>query len=70
MADVKFNLIKHLCSFSENKGFRKELNIISWDGKPPVVDIRNWLPDGRAGKGVTLTPEEAKKAAEAILNEE
>lgn len=70
MADTNFELIKHICSFSENKGFRKELNIISWNDNPPVVDIRNWLPDGRAGKGVTLTPEEARMVAEAILNEE
>ena len=70
MADVKFNLIKHICSFSENKGYRKEINLISWNDDPAVVDIRNWMPNGRPGKGITLTPEEAKKAAEAILNEE
>ena len=70
MADVKFNLIKHICSFSENKGYRKEINLISWDSKPPVVDIRNWMPNGRPGKGITLTPEEARMVAEALLNEE
>lgn len=70
MADRSFEIIKHIHSFSENKGFRKELNIISWDGNPPVVDIRHWLPNGRAGKGITLTPEEARMVAEAILNEE
>lgn len=70
MADVEFKLIKHLRSFSENKGYRKELNIISWNGKPPVVDIRHWMPNGRAGKGITLTPEEARMVAEAILTEE
>ena len=70
MADVKFNLIKHIYSFSENKGYRKEINLISWNDDPAVVDIRNWKPDGTPGKGISLTPEEAKKAAEAILNEE
>lgn len=70
MADVKFKLIKHLCSFSENKGWRKEVNLISWNDAPAKVDIRNWKPDGTPGKGISLTPEEAKNVAEAILNEE
>ncbi len=70
MADVKFNLIKHLCSFSENKGWRKEVNLISWNDAPAKIDIRNWKPDGTPGKGISLTPEEARMVAEAILNEE
>ena len=70
MADVKFEKIKNMCTISENKGYRKEINLISWNDDPAVVDIRNWMPNGRPGKGITLTPEEAKKVAEAILNEE
>lgn len=70
MADVKFKLIKHLYSFSENKGWRKEVNLISWNDAPAKIDIRNWKPDGTPGKGISLTQEEAKKVAEAILNEE
>lgn len=70
MADVKFEIIKHLRSFSENKGWRKEVNLISWNDAPAKIDIRNWKPDGTPGKGASLTPEEAKKAAEAILKEE
>ena len=46
MADVKFEIIKHLCSFSENKGYRKEINLISWKDAPAKIDIRNWKPDG------------------------
>ena len=69
MADVKFKLIKHLYSFSENKGWRKEVNLISWNDAPAKIDIRNWKPDGTPGKGISLTPEEAKIVAEAI-NEE
>lgn len=70
MADVKFEIIKHLCSFSENKGWRKEVNLISRNDAPAKIDIRNWKPDGTPGKGISLTPEEAKKVAEVILNEE
>lgn len=70
MADVKFEIIKHLCSFSENKGWRKEVNLISWNDAPTKVDIRNWKPDGTPGKGISLTPEEARKVAEEILKEE
>ena len=56
MADVKFEIIKHLCSFSENKGWRKEVKLSSWNDAPAKIDIRNWKPDGTPGKGKSLTP--------------
>ncbi|TGY21409.1 hypothetical protein E5349_12095 [Enterococcus faecalis] len=32
-----------------------ELNKISYNGRTPVYDLRSWSPDGRMGKGMTLT---------------
>lgn len=53
---------------SENaKGWRKELNKISWNGAAPKYDIRDWAPDHeKMGKGVTLTEEEAAKLKELL----
>ena len=42
-----------------NKGWKKELNLVSWNGGVPKYDIREWSPDHeKMGKGVTLTADE------------
>lgn len=42
------------------KGWRKELNKISWNGGIAKYDLRDWAPNHeKMGKGVTLTEEEA-----------
>lgn len=63
MADIKFEIIEELGVLSENsKGWKKELNLISWNESEPKYDIRDWSPNhDKMGKGVTLTKEEAKE---------
>ena len=60
MADIKFEIIKKIGMLSKTeKGWAKELNLISWNEREPKYDIREWSPDGKTmGKGVTLTKEE------------
>ena len=60
MADFKYEIVEELGVLSENtKGWRKELNLISWNGAAPKYDIRDWSPEHeKMGKGVTLTEEE------------
>ena len=62
MADIKFEIKKEIGVLSENaKGWRKELNLISWNDAAPKYDIRDWAPEHeKMGKGVTLTKEEAE----------
>lgn len=66
--DFKFEIINELGVVSEgNKGWRKELNRISWNGREPKYDIRDWAPDHeKMGKGVTLTEQELRKLKELI----
>lgn len=56
---------------SENsRGWKKELNLISWNGGKPKYDIRDWAPDHeKMGKGVTLTEEELDVLKELLQNE-
>lgn len=70
MADIKFEIEKELGSISESpKGWTKELNLISWNGKEAKYDLRDWSPEHeKMGKGVTLSVDELKKLKE-ILNE-
>ncbi|HOX32210.1 MAG TPA: PC4/YdbC family ssDNA-binding protein [Spirochaetales bacterium] len=43
-----------------SKGWSKELNLVSWNGREAKLDIREWSPDHqKMGKGTTLTREEA-----------
>lgn len=68
MADIKYEIIETLAVLSEgNKGWKKELNLISWNGREAKFDIRDWSEDHtKMGKGVTLSPAEMKILAETI----
>lgn len=70
MADIKFEIEKELGSISESpKGWKKELNLISWNGKEAKYDLREWAPEHeKMGKGVTLSIDELRKLRD-ILNE-
>ena len=68
MADFKYEIKEELGVLSENaKGWRKELNLISWNGGEPKYDVRDWAPEHeKMGKGVTLSEEELKKLKELL----
>ena len=69
--ELKFEIAEELGILSENeKGWRKELNLVSWNEREPKYDIRDWNPSHeRMSKGITLTKEEAQVLYE-ILKEE
>ena len=60
MSDIKYEITKHIGILSESsKGWRKELNLISWNDREPKYDIREWSPEReKMGKGVTLSEDE------------
>lgn len=68
MSDIKFEITKELGVLSENaKGWKKELNLISWNEREPKYDIRDWSEDhSKMGKGVTLTDDEIKKLRDVL----
>lgn len=69
--ELKYEITEELGVLSENeKGWRKELNLVSWNERETKYDIRDWNPSHeRMSKGITLTKEEAKALYE-ILKEE
>lgn len=69
MAEFNYSIVKNYGALSEsNKGWRKEVNLISWNEKEPKYDIREWSPDGsKMGKGVTLSKAEIV-ALKELLN--
>lgn len=70
MENVKFEIKHHIGILSESdKGWRKELNLISWNGRDPKYDIRDWSPEHeKMGKGTTLSNEEVEKLYDLLKN--
>lgn len=62
MADIMFEIKENVGVLSQSpKGWTKELNLISWNGKEAKYDLRDWAPNHeKMGKGITLTVEELK----------
>lgn len=72
MVEVKFEIVK-MVAVIQDKGdgsWVKELNLVSWNGREPKYDIREWSPDHtKMDRGLTLSKEEAKTVAEALLKD-
>lgn len=68
LAEIKFEITEQIAILSESaKGWKKELNLISWNGREPKYDIRDWGPNHeKMGKGVTLSKEEMDKLKEVL----
>ena len=72
MAELKYEITKEIAVLSENaKGWRKELNMVSWNEREAKYDIREWAPDHtKMGKGITLTEDELNTLVAAMSDEE
>jgi hypothetical protein len=70
MDDIEFEIVMQLGVLSQsNSGWTKELNLVSWNGREPKYDIRDWSWDhSKMGKGVTLTRDELI-ALKELLNQ-
>lgn len=70
MPQVKYEIVKELGKLSTmESGWSKEINLVSWNDREPVYDIRTWNKEhDKMGKGVTLSLAETKKLLE-VLNE-
>lgn len=58
--ELKYEIVEQYGVISERgKGWRREINSISWNDAEPKFDIRDWSPNHeKMGKGITLTEEE------------
>jgi hypothetical protein len=68
LKEIKFEIVKKFGVLSETgRGWRKELNSVSWNDREPKLDIRDWSEDhSKMGKGVTLTRDEAVRLHEQL----
>ena len=57
MAEIKYEVVKHIGVLSEgSNGWRKEINMVSWNDRPAKYDIRDWDENNeKMRKGITLS---------------
>ena len=70
MNEIKYEIVENIGVLSESsKGWKMELNLVSWNEREPKYDLRNWSENHeKIGKGIALSKEEVLKLKE-ILNE-
>lgn len=68
MAGIKYEIIESIGVISEGaKGWKKEVNLISWNERAPKYDIRDWDESHeKMGKGITLSKEEMSELKELL----
>ena len=68
MSEIEFEIIETIGTLSVSaKDWTKELNLISWNGREPKYDLRDWSPDHKKmGKGVTLSDDEIRTLKELL----
>ena len=68
MPEIKYEIVEKIAVLSTTeKGWSKELNLVSWNERETKYDLRDWNEEhDKMGKGVTLTKEELNKLKEAI----
>jgi len=65
MAEFKYTINTTIGTLTEENGWRFELNLVSWNGRKPVYDLRKWHYDDydevdKMSKGTTMTEAELK----------
>lgn len=65
--DFNFEKAEEIAILSRSrKNWTTELNLVSYNGNQPVIDLRQWSPEGRMGKGLTLTEQTARNLLLAL----
>lgn len=63
-----FEIIEEYGEFDDAGEWSGQVNKVSWNGRPPKLDIRYWKKDGTKSRKIgTLSLEAAKKMAEIII---
>ena len=71
MREIQYEIVKEIAVLSTgDRGYTKEINLISWNGEEPKYDIRSFSPNReKCGKGITLNADEAAALLKALQKE-
>lgn len=67
---ISFEIVEELGVLAAYQtGWRKEVNLVSWNGGVPKYDIRDWAPDhDRMSRGITLHEKEMRLLVDSVRN--
>lgn len=72
--ELSYEVIEHVGTISEKNGYSKEVNIIAWNGRPPVCDIRGFRigEDGEKHplKGISMSKADLMSLKELLSHVE
>lgn len=67
MRECTFEIKEHIATLSGSEGeVTKQVNLISWNDKAAVLDIRAWSGKGKPYKGISLSTSEAIALRDAL----
>ena len=66
--EITCSIVKRISVLSENdRGYSKQVNLVSWNRAKAKLDIRTWSPDNEKSlKVISLDDSEARKLYEAL----
>ena len=66
--DIRFEIVERIGVLERHEnGWSREINVVSWNGGEPKLDIREWSPDHeRMTRGITLSEEQGRKLSDAL----
>lgn len=56
--EFSYEIVEEIAIVRKQQGWRKELNLVSWNGRPPNSIFEIGRQTMKMGKGLTLTNEE------------
>ena len=69
--EFKCKIVKKIGIISVNtQGWTKEVNLVSYNGKKAVVDIRTWSPSKKMSRGITIDKKNLSRLIELLKEEE
>lgn len=70
--ELYFEIVERIGVIAKyHTGWKKEMNLVSWNGNEPRYDIRDWAPDYKhMSRGVSLSKEEMNRLKEIIQERE
>lgn len=70
---IKVDIVERIGALDKpnDNGWTRELNVVSWNGGAPKLDIREWSPDhSRMSRGITLTEQQGIRFAQLLIQRE
>jgi hypothetical protein len=65
----KYRILEKVAVFAEKNGSVLELNVVSWGGEEPVIDMRYWNhKTGVSSSGVSMTPKDINNLKHVLSN--